>query len=227
MSVNIPAYRELCTVAAAYGAKLAAVSKTKPASDILALYEAGQRIFAENYVQELTAKYAALPRDIRWHSIGHLQTNKVKYIAPFVSVIQGVDSLRLLHAINREAGKNGRRIDCLLQIHIATETTKFGLDEQELDQVAETVTAAPEDFRHIRLTGLMGMASFTPDQQQVAAEFGKLKTLFGKVRDRYGMDPEVFCELSMGMSADYRLALEAGSTLIRVGSLLFGERNRP
>ena len=197
------------------GAKvqLVAVSKTKSAADILALYAAGQRDFGENYVQELVDKQQQLPADIRWHFIGHLQSNKVKYILPFVYLIHGVDSLKLLKEINKQAHKIGRVMDVLLQVHIACEETKFGLDAAE---VAEVMQAAPE-MDAVRVRGLMGMASNTEDREAVRAEFRALKELADRWFPGGGL-------LSMGMSGDYRIAIEEGSNMVRIGSLLFGAR---
>jgi pyridoxal phosphate enzyme (YggS family) len=214
--------------------QLVAVSKTRPVEDILALYEQGQRDFGENYVQELADKQPQLPADIRWHFIGHLQSNKVKYIIPFVHLIHGVDSLRLLKEIDRQAGIKGRVADVLLQVHIAREETKFGLDPAELagllQQVragnAEAMAGAPE-FQHVRIRGLMGMASFSDDPAAVREEFRGLKqlfdTYFSAVDDPVaaGIGPGI---LSMGMSADYKIAVEEGSNMVRIGSLLFGKR---
>lgn len=197
---------------------LVAVSKTKPNSDIEALYAAGQRDFGENYVQELVDKQASLPEDIRWHFIGHLQSNKVKYIASFVHLIHGIDSIKLLQEVNKQAIKANRVIDCLLQMHIAQEETKFGLDEEELNNILDQLHAFP----HVRVRGLMGMASFTENQEQVKMEFSLLKHYFDTAKARLS-SPE-FDTLSMGMSGDYTLAIEQGSTLVRIGSLLFGAR---
>lgn len=198
-------------------ATLVAVSKTKPVEDIIALYELGQRDFGENYVQELVEKAALLPRDIRWHFIGHLQTNKVKFIAPFVHLIHGVDSYKLLKEINKQAAKSGRVIDCLLQVHIASEETKFGLDEAELAEVLENIHR--ERLDQVRVRGLMGMASFTDNMDLVKKEFQFLKNLY----DQYGPVRD-WTILSMGMSADYQLAIQEGANMVRVGSLLFGSR---
>lgn len=197
---------------------LVAVSKTKPNSDIEALYTAGQRDFGENYVQELVDKQASLPEDIRWHFIGHLQSNKVKYIASFVHLIHGIDSIKLLQEVNKQAIKANRVIDCLLQMHIAQEETKFGLDEEELNNILDQL----HTFPHVRVRGLMGMASFTENQEQVKMEFSLLKHYFDTAKARLA-SPE-FDTLSMGMSGDYTLAIEQGSTLVRIGSLLFGAR---
>ncbi len=204
--------------------KLVAVSKTKPVEDILELYELGQRDFGENYVQELVDKQAVLPKDIRWHFIGHLQSNKVKYIAPFVHLIHGVDSLKLLKEINKEAGKNNRVVNVLLQVHIAQEETKFGLDEEELKSIYNRNSDGLQDLKNIRICGLMGMASFSDDLKKVEGEFRYLKSLF----DWYADLPMANCQmtiLSMGMSGDYKIAMEEGSNMVRIGSLLFGERN--
>jgi PLP dependent protein len=196
--------------------RLVAVSKLKPPEDIRALYELGQRDFGENYVQELADKQAQLPPDIRWHFIGHLQSNKVKYIAPFVYLVQGVDSFRLLKEIDRQAARNGRSIDVLLQVHIAREETKFGLDAMELEEVMRA-----GDLKNVRVRGLMGMASFVHDSdpEKVREEFRGLKVLF----DKYFPDGGGSW-LSMGMSGDYKMAIEEGSSMVRIGSLLFGKR---
>ena len=195
---------------------LVAVSKTKPNTAILEAYQAGQRIFGENKVQELAQKAEELPKDIAWHMIGHLQTNKVKFIAPFVSLIHGVDSLKLLKEINKRAEQNNRIIDCLLQVHIATESSKFGFGMEEV----ESALNQAEEFKNIRITGLMGMATFTDDTQQVVDEFKSLKTVFDSIKNEH------ITTLSMGMSGDYKLAIEQGSTMIRVGSAIFGHRNK-
>ena len=197
------------------GVTLVAVSKTKPKSDILEAYNAGQRIFGENKVQELANKYAELPKDIQWHMIGHLQSNKVKYIAPFVSLIHGVDSLKLLKEVNKRAEQNNRVIDCLLQVHIASESTKFGFGTDEI----ESALIAVEEFKNINIIGLMGMATFTNDEKQVNNEFALLSKLFEKVKT------SSINTLSIGMSGDYKLAINNGSTMIRVGSAIFGHRN--
>jgi len=197
---------------------LVAVSKTKPESDILEAYEAGQRIFGENKIQEMAAKYEALPKDIEWHMIGHVQTNKVKYMAPFVSLIHGVDSLKLLQEIDKQAKKHNRIIDCLLQIHIAEEETKFGMDENELRELLDSETYG--NLKNIQVIGLMGMATFTENQEQIKKEFGFLKSIF----DRFASEHSGFKILSMGMSGDYQLAIECGSNMVRIGSSIFGER---
>jgi pyridoxal phosphate enzyme (YggS family) len=202
--------------------KLIAVSKTHPAERVMELYQLGQRRFGENRVQELTAKYEALPKDIEWHLIGHLQTNKVKYIAPFVACIQSVDSLKLLEEIDRQAAKHDRVIDCLLQFHIAEEETKFGLDEAEADALLQS--AEFQAMQHVRITGVMGMATFSDNPMQVRREFQHLKRIFEDLKKRFFAAQESFREISMGMSGDYQLAVEEGSTMVRVGTLLFGAR---
>ena len=194
---------------------LVAVSKTRQNSAIIEAYQQGQRIFGENKVQELVQKFEELPKDINWHMIGHLQTNKVKYIAPFVSLIHGVDSVKLLKEINKRAKQNNRVIDCLLQVHIATESTKFGFD---IPKVNEAIDSANE-YQNIRIVGLMGMATFTDNKQQVIQEFSSLKTVFDTVKNEH------ITTLSMGMSGDYQLAIEQGSNMVRVGSAIFGHRN--
>lgn len=223
MGVNIEVYRQLSEELKQKQVTLVAVSKTKPVDDIRVLYELGQRDFGENYVQELLDKHSQLPTDLRWHFIGHLQSNKVKFLAPFVHLIQGVDSLKLLKEINRQAARASRRISCLLQVHIAREETKFGLDEQELTELLHSLGGEP--LEHTRICGLMGMASFTDNPDQVRSEFRQLRALFERSRTDPSLDPAVFTTLSMGMSGDYRLAINEGSNLVRVGSLLFGARN--
>jgi pyridoxal phosphate enzyme (YggS family) len=202
---------------------LVAVSKTKPVSDLMEAYEAGQRIFGENKIQEMTEKWEAMPKDIQWHMIGHVQTNKVKYMAPFVSLIHGVDSFKLLQEINKQAQKNSRIIDCLLQIYIAEEESKFGLDEKELETIFEFIQEEKNEMNHIRIVGLMGMATFTNNTAQVEKEFSRLKTIF----DSYSNLNTRNCQLntlSMGMSGDYQLAIKCGSTMVRIGSSIFGGR---
>jgi pyridoxal phosphate enzyme (YggS family) len=202
---------------------LVAVSKTKPVSDLIEAYEAGQRIFGENKIQEMTDKWETMPKDIQWHMIGHVQTNKVKYMAPFVSLIHGVDSLKLLQEINKQAAKNNRVIDCLLQVYIAEEESKFGLDEEELSEVLKQVQHDTGEFNYIRIVGLMGMATFTDNQTQIKKEFSRLKTIF----DQFANLNTKNCQLntlSMGMSGDYKLAIECGSTMVRIGSSIFGGR---
>jgi pyridoxal phosphate enzyme (YggS family) len=205
---------------------LVAVSKTKPNEAILEAYQAGQRIFGENKVQELTEKYESLPKDIEWHMIGHLQSNKVKYIAPFVSLIHGVDSFKLLKEINKRATQNNRVINCLLQIHIAEEDTKFGFYEKEVIELIKSETF--QHLKNIKVVGLMGMATFTDDENQIRKEFKTLKNLFDKLltlSTQGTLSTFQLTTLSMGMSGDYQLAIEEGSTMIRVGSSIFGERN--
>jgi len=204
--------------------QLVAVSKTKPVEDIKALYDLGQRDFGENYVQELVDKQSRLPSGIRWHFIGHLQSNKIKFIAGFVHLIHGVDSLRLLKEIHKQAARHNRVIACLLQVHIAREETKFGLDATELDEIMQAVRATPQDFTHIRIRGLMGMASFTEDEGKVREEFKGLKALFDEHFGKAQASPDQHFLLSMGMSGDYRTAVREGSNMVRIGSLLFGKR---
>ncbi len=219
MAVNTEQYQRIQDELAAHNVTLVAVSKIKPASDIQALYDLGQRDFGENYVQELVEKQAQLPVDINWHFIGHLQRNKVKYIAPFVHLIHGVDSYNLLKEINKQAIKNHRVINCLLQVHIAQEETKFGLNEEELHALLEKT----EDLQQVHIKGLMGMASFSDDEKVVRKEFRMLKKLFDQLKE-YRL-PQLQAEtLSMGMSGDYTMAIEEGSNMVRIGSLLFGRR---
>jgi hypothetical protein len=202
---------------------LVAVSKTKPVADLMEAYNAGQRIFGENKIQEMTDKWEVMPKDIEWHMIGHVQTNKVKYMAPFVSLIHGVDSLKLLQEINKQAAKNNRVIDCLLQVYIAEEESKFGLDEQELEDLLKQVQHNKENYKNIRIVGLMGMATFTENKNQIEKEFKHLKTIF----DKYKTLNTEHCQLntlSMGMSGDYQLAISCGSTMVRIGSSIFGSR---
>ena len=201
---------------------LVAVSKTKPLADLMEAYNAGQRIFGENKIQEMTEKWEQMPKDIQWHMIGHVQTNKVKYMAAYVTLIHGVDSLKLLEEINKQALKQHRIIDCLLQIYIAEEESKFGLDEQELIEILNS-----EEFKqlkNIKIVGLMGMATFTENQNQIKKEFQNLKRIFDKLQNQpttYNLIPTT---LSMGMSGDYKLAIECGSTMVRIGSSIFGTR---
>ncbi len=201
---------------------LVAVSKTKPNSAIEEAYTAGQRVFGENRVQELTDKYESLPKDIQWHLIGHLQRNKVKYIAPFVSLIHAVDSLKLLKEINKEAKKNDRIIDCLLQFYIANEETKFGLSFEEAQELLESSEFS--EMRNVSIVGLMGMATFTDNQDQIREEFRTLENNFQIIKSHYFKFNDGFKHLSMGMSGDYKIAIEEGSTMIRIGSTLFGSR---
>lgn len=215
MPANKEKYQEINEALRLSNITLVAVSKTKPVEDILELYNLGHRDFGENYVQELAEKAEKLPNDIRWHFIGHLQSNKVRSIVPFIYLIHGVDSLKLLKEINKQAEKNKRVIDCLLQVHIAQEETKFGFDETEL------LNLDLKQFLNVRIKGLMGMASLTDDINKIRIEFKSLKTLFKKLK---AQNPELSI-LSMGMSADYKIAIEEGSNMVRIGSLLFGERN--
>ncbi|MGN6402641.1 MAG: YggS family pyridoxal phosphate-dependent enzyme [Flavisolibacter sp.] len=224
MAVNKEQYLKIVDELKQKAVTLVAVSKTKPVEDILELYQLGQRDFGENYVQELVDKQAQLPKDIRWHFIGHLQSNKVKSIAPFVHLIHGVDSFKLLKEINKQAQKLNRVIDVLLQVHIAQEETKFGLDAQELNEIINTHASELSTLKTINIAGLMGMASFTEDANKIRAEFHYLKTLFDKHAQPQTRNSKLQT-LSMGMSSDYKIAIEAGSTLVRIGSLLFGARN--
>ena len=205
------------------GVTLVAVSKTKPVSDVQEAYDAGQRIFGENHALEMRDKHEALPNDIQWHFIGHLQTNKIKYIIPFVTLIHSIDSANLLEAVNKEAAKHGRTVDCLLQFHIAQEETKFGLDLDEARQLLDS--DAFKAMRNVRICGVMGMATFTDDMEEVRKEFKHLKTIFETLKKTYFTDQPQFKEISMGMSDDYPIAVEEGATLIRVGSKIFGARN--
>ncbi len=203
--------------------QLVAVSKTKPAETIMEAYRAGQKVFGENKVQELVSKFEELPKDIEWHFIGHLQTNKVKYIAPFVALIHGIDSLKLLKTIDREGRKNNRVIPCLLQFHIAEEETKYGLNMRETTEIVGS-----ENFRkmkNVSIRGVMGMATFTDDSDKIRNEFRSLKNSFESLRKEYFSDSVEFNQISMGMSDDYPIAVEEGSTIIRVGSKIFGARN--
>lgn len=204
------------------GVRLVAVSKYHPASLIQEAYDAGQRIFGESHVQELVAKHDALPKDIEWHFIGHLQTNKVKYIAPFVSLIHAVDSERLLIEIDKQAKRSGRTIPVLLQVHVAKETTKFGFTPDELLNFMEN--GDWRQYTNIRFSGIMCMATNTDDEALIASEFEEAKTLFHRIKEKYFSDSDTFNECSWGMSGDYPIAIEHGSTLIRIGSMIFGER---
>ncbi len=234
MSANIEFYKEIISELKNKNVTLVAVSKTKSVEEILELYYLGQKDFGENYVQELVDKHEQLPKDIRWHFIGHLQSNKVKLIAPFVSLIHSIDSKKLLKEINKEAAKNNRTIDCLLQVHIAIEETKFGFDPKELEdmitRIFDTIFTNKEEksFTNICIKGLMGMASFTNDVEIVRNEFKFLKSLFNKYSTFSIFNPIAigfqFSILSIGMSADYKTAIEEGSNMVRIGSLLFGKR---
>jgi PLP dependent protein len=199
---------------------LVAVSKTKPAALVREAYECGQRDFGENYVQELSAKQAELPADIRWHAIGHLQSNKVKYVAPFIHLLHGIDSYKLLQEVNKQALKQGRVIDCLLQVYIAEEESKFGLDFEECGQVLQN--AAQHTLANVRITGFMGMATNTDNEAQIRKEFRSLRQFFERTA---ASTPHPLSILSMGMSSDYRIAVDEGSTMVRIGSSIFGERN--
>lgn len=197
---------------------LVAVSKTKPVADLMETYNAGQLIFGENKIQEMAEKWEQMPKDIQWHMIGHVQTNKVKYMAPFVSLVHGVDSFKLLKEINKQAAKNNRVIDCLLQVFIAEEETKFGLDEKELNEIL--ISEEFKELKNIKIVGLMGMATFTDNQNQIEKEFKNLKAIFDKLNTKnYQLNT-----LSMGMSGDYKLAISCGSTMVRIGSSIFGGR---
>jgi PLP dependent protein len=202
--------------------KLIAVSKTKPAEEVQEAYDAGQRLFGENMVQEMVEKYEHLPKDIQWHLIGHLQSNKVKYIAPFISMIQSVDSLKLLQEINKHAEKNKRVIDCLLQIYIADEETKFGLGFDEAIELLRSEELT--ELKNIRIRGLMGIATNTDNEKQIKEEYYELKTFFDGVKQSFYRKEDSFDTLSMGMSADYKLAIEQGSNMVRLGSTIFGQR---
>jgi len=205
------------------GVTLVAVSKTKPVSDLQEAYDAGQRAFGENYPQEMRDKHEVLPQDIQWHFIGHLQTNKIKYIIPFVTLIHSIDTANLLEAVNKEAKKHDRVVDCLLQFHIAQEQTKFGLDLDEARQLLDS--EAFKTMENVRICGVMGMATFTDDEAEVRKEFQHLKIIFDTLKHDYFAEQPQFKEISMGMSEDYLIAIEEGATMIRVGSKIFGARN--
>ncbi len=220
--MSIPQNIENIKAALPGNVQLIAVSKTKPNEDIMEAYNAGTRVFGENKPQELTRKYDELPKDIQWHFIGHLQTNKVKYIAPFVTLIHGVESLKLLKEINKQAAKNNRVIDCLLQFHIAEEDTKFGLSLSEAEEILSS--EAFQELQNIRITGVMGMATYTDNQQQIEDEFESLRSIFNILKTDFFAGEESFKDLSMGMSGDYQLAVKHGSTMVRIGSTIFGDR---
>lgn len=203
---------------------LVAVSKTKPIVDIEELYQLGERNFGENYVQELIEKQPLLPRDTNWHYIGHLQTNKVKYIASFIHLIHAVDSFKLLEEINKQAAKHNRVVDVLLQLYVAQEETKHGLDNNELIGLLDHYEAEKEQLSNVRIRGLMGMTTFTDDQAQVRKELQAIRNMFTFVKDSYFMSKNYFDTCSMGMSSDYKMAIEEGSTMVRIGSIIFGER---
>jgi len=224
MPINKEVYQAILRELEGKNVTLVAVSKTKSVEDIQTLYDLGQRDFGENYVQELADKQQLLPTGIRWHFIGHLQTNKVKFLAPFIYMIQSVDSLKLLLEIDKHAAKNLRSIRCLLQIHIAREETKFGLNNEELDSLLLTVNQNRQEgrFSHSVIGGCMGMASLTENKMQIREEFDYLRSVFEKIKTKFPSDP--VDTLSMGMSSDYNIAIEAGSTMIRIGTLIFGER---
>jgi len=206
-----------------YGAKLVAVSKTKPVSAIEELYAQGQRIFGENRVAEMIEKCDSLHDDIQWHMIGHLQTKKVKHIIPFVSLIHAVDTIKLIEEINKRAAQHERKVDVLLQFHIAEEESKYGLSPEEAKKILDDNDFAP--FSNVNIVGVMGMATFTEDKDQVRSEFKKLKSIFDEIKTEYFAEDDSFKEISMGMSGDYEIALEEGSTMVRIGSLLFGARD--
>lgn len=219
--VNLEAYRDILSTIPKSVA-LVAVSKTKPVEDILFLYQHNQKVFGENKVQELCAKYEQLPKDIEWHLIGHLQTNKVKYIASFVSLIHAVDSLKLLKEINKEAHKNNRIISCLLQIHIAQEETKFGFSYNEVEELL--ASSEISELQHIKITGLMGMATLTSNKQIIMSEFNELAKFYDRLKLQLTLPNCNFSTLSMGMSNDYKIAIDCGSNMIRIGSTIFGSR---
>jgi len=225
MPVDKETYNRIAASLQSRNVTLVAVSKTKPVSDILELYDAGQRDFGENYVQELVEKQETLPKDIRWHFIGHLQTNKVKAIAPFVYLIHGVDSYKLLKEINKQAARNQRTIPCLLQVHIAREETKFGFNEEELEELFVRHQDLLNELEYAAITGFMGMATFTDDPLVVRSEFQYLKNLFDKYKNSRQIEGNKFMTLSMGMSGDFEEAIADGSTMVRIGSLLFGARD--
>lgn len=220
--LNVNDFKKISQSLSNRSVSLVAVSKTKPIIDIKILYDEGQRIFGENRVQELVLKYQELPKDIQWHLIGHLQSNKVKFIAPFISLIHSVDSLSLLKEIERQAQKNNRVIDCLLQFHIASEETKYGLDFSEAEELLKSKEYA--DMKYVRIVGVMGMASFSEDEALVRSEFKNLKNIFLELKNNFFSQEDSFCNISMGMSGDYETAIEEGSNMVRIGSLLFGER---
>ncbi|MBL7870721.1 MAG: YggS family pyridoxal phosphate-dependent enzyme [Cyclobacteriaceae bacterium] len=217
---NIKAIKEELS---AFSYKLVAVSKTQPIERLQEAYDAGQRIFGENKAQELALKYKALPKDIEWHMIGHLQTNKVKYIAPFVALIHSIDSIKLLEEVDKQGKKVNRKISCLLQVHIAKEETKFGFDLKEVKELMNSQEL--NNFSHVEIKGLMGMATFTENQEQIRNEFSLINQLFQKLKTQKLPTNVEMKELSIGMSADYKIAIEEGSTIVRVGTAIFGARN--
>ena len=204
------------------GVSLLAISKYQPIEALQEAYDAGQRMFGENHIQEMAAKAASLPKDIQWHFTGHVQTNKIKYMAPFVNLIHAVDSFRLLREIDKHAAKHERSIDCLLQIHIAQEDTKYGLS---VDECRHLLSEEPwRELQHVRITGLMAMGSNTNDMEQVRNEFKQIKNLFDELKEKHFSDEPSFCQISEGMTDDYPIAIEEGSTIVRIGSMIFGER---
>lgn len=204
------------------GVSLLAISKYQPIEALQEAYDAGQRMFGENHIQEMAAKASTLPKDIQWHFTGHVQTNKIKYMAPFVNLIHAVDSFRLLREIDKHAAKHERCIDCLLQIHIAQEETKYGLS---VDECRHLLANEPwHELQHVRITGLMAMGSNTDDMEQVRSEFKQIKNLFDELKEKYFPDEPSFCQISEGMTDDYPIAIEEGSTIVRIGSMIFGER---
>ena len=229
--INKSELQELRDVSSKYNARLVAVSKTKTPEEIMEVYHEGHKIFGENKAQELAEKYEQLPKDIEWHMIGHLQRNKVKYILPFVRLIHSVDSLKLLKEIDKQAAKAGKVQDILLQVFIAKEETKFGFSEHELLDLFENGKVGDPDIgtgqviQHVRVCGVMGIATFTEEEQMIRSEFQTLRNVFNNLKSKYFAEADHFKEISMGMSGDYKIALEEGSTIIRVGSLIFGERN--
>jgi len=222
--INEATWKDLTNELAADDLTLVAVSKTKPVEDIRALYDLGQRDFGENYVQELVEKQPLLPADVRWHFIGHLQSNKVKLIAPFVHLIHAIDSFKLLLEVNKQAEKNNRTIDVLIQMHIADEETKFGMDTTEIFEFMEYYQAQKDQLKNVRIRGLMGMASFTDNETQIRDEFRKLRSRFDAMKQTDFLFKDYFDTLSMGMSSDYKMAIQEGSTMVRIGSMLFGAR---
>jgi pyridoxal phosphate enzyme (YggS family) len=222
--INRQVWEELNSTLTVKGVTLVAVSKTKPIEDVQALYDLGQRDFGENYVQELVDKAALLPKDIRWHFIGHLQSNKVKYIAPFVHLIHGVDSFKLLLEINKQGAKNNRVLDVLMQMHVAEEETKFGMDERDITEFLQYYEAQKDSLQHVRICGLMGMATATEDEAQIRSEFFRLHAFFMNLKKADFLGKAYFNTCSMGMSSDYQMAVAEGSSMVRIGSLLFGAR---
>lgn len=222
--VNISAYRSLISELNEKDVRLVAVSKLKTPEDIQAIYREGHRCFGENYVQEMVEKQRQLPEDIQWHFIGHLQTNKVRYIAPFVSMIQSVDSFKLLMEVQKQAAKNNRVIDVLVQVYVGDEDTKYGMDEKETLELLEYYDAQKANFTHVQIRGLMGMASFVNDMGVVRREFDRMRQLFQVLRAQFFIGIDTFDTLSMGMSSDYALAIGEGSNMVRIGSTIFGNR---